>query len=404
MTDTLTGPPTHCAQVDYAFAPPAKTISFQARLELLHRIRSHLDHLCSSLRITEEGKALYHNLLVAANGLEYQVPAPADPTATLAQDWAQALLRAEPSKGDPGADAQLLHSIIPSICHDLGVAGEALPVDRTFEMICGQAEAAYRVGYHRAQAPGQAPYQCAPTPEPTPALRGIPPRLVLAPLKSMPGPDPYAVTGHAVRYAGSKRAPEVKISVYVERFGPESYAALPCAIAHEVVCHALAGHTENKDKPETDSSFAEGMMDWVAWGYLCRWMQGLSDQTADGTTIDHKDVGWGQVAVSHGTLLMRELPARSPAGRKQIIGRTAAQYLLGWFASHLGLPPDECWHEVAILAVALNVVPADLALKDHLVTQLHGRLPLSLERALAGWVDGTASAEDVLQHALWQMS
>ena len=195
--------------------------------------------------------------------------------------------------------------------------------------------------------------------------------------------DPYVVT------AMTPWPPEiaeavVELHINHDDFGPAAFAALPILLTHECVCHVPA----RQDKASNDSTFAEGLLDWVAYVFHEQWAGKL-------------DVELAPAARRHAETL-RMLLARktdSAEGRARIVGHTAAETLRIWFEDRCGHGPDESKLTVARLGVQLNQVDRPLADKDHFVSLLDWPLPPSLEDVLRLWEARQVPASAVLDLA-----
>lgn len=193
------------------------------------------------------------------------------------------------------------------------------------------------------------------------------------------GGDPYAVTA-STPWPPTATEAEVELLIQCDRFGPAAFAALPMLLIHECICHVPA----RQDCAANDSTFAEGLMDWVAYHYHEHWAVKLDPKLAPAARLH---------AGSLRQLLTR---ANSAAGRARRIGHQAAENLRAWFEIDRGQHYQESPVSVALLAVQLNQVDRDLAAKDQFVSLLGSALPPSVEDALRAWDSGLLEAEALL--------
>lgn len=195
--------------------------------------------------------------------------------------------------------------------------------------------------------------------------------------------DPYAVTA-LTPWPPSVAEAVVELHIHHDEFGPAAFAALPILLTHECVCHVPA----RQDRASNDSTFAEGLLDWVAYVFHEQWAGKL-------------DVGLATAARRHAETLRTVLARRtdSAEGRARVVGHTAAETLRAWFEDRCGHGPDESKLTVARLGVQLNQVDRRLADKDHFVSLLHWPLPPPLEEVLHRWEDGQVPASAVLDAA-----
>jgi hypothetical protein len=172
----------------------------------------------------------------------------------------------------------------------------------------------------------------------------------------------------------------VELQVFVDRFGPAAYAAVPMLFTHECVCHVPA----RQDRVKNSSTFAEGLVDWAAYHFLALWAVKL-DREFGSTAREHADrLRW--------VLTVKNTTAEGAARR---VGHEAAGRLAAWFESECGLTPEESSHRVARLAVELNMVDRPLLAKEHLVSLLSAPPP-KLDQDLRSWVQGTMTSEKLL--------
>jgi len=192
--------------------------------------------------------------------------------------------------------------------------------------------------------------------------------------------DPYVVTAMT---PWPPKIPEavVELHIYHDDFGPAAFAALPILLTHECVCHVAA----RQDKASNDSTFAEGLLDWVAYVFHEQWVGKLDVELAPAARR-HADV--------LRTVLCRQTD--SAEGRARRIGHEAAETLRSWFEDQCGHSPHESKLAVAQLGVQLNKVNRPLAEKDHFVSLLGWPLPPALEEVLGQWEEGRMPASAVL--------
>ena len=78
--------------------------------------------------------------------------------------------------------------------------------------------------------------------------------------------DPYVVTA-MTPWPPSVAEAVVELHIHHDDFGPAAFAALPILLTHECVCHVPA----RQDRASNDSTFAEGLLDWVAYVFHEQW-------------------------------------------------------------------------------------------------------------------------------------
>jgi hypothetical protein len=198
-----------------------------------------------------------------------------------------------------------------------------------------------------------------------------------------PESDPYALTA-TTPWPPAVAEALVELHIHHDNFGPAAFAALPILLTHECVCHVPA----RQDRASNDSTFAEGLLDWVAYVFHEQWAGKL-------------DVELAPAARRHAETLRMLLARRtdSAEGRARLVGHTAAETLRLWFEDRCGHGPDESKLTVARLGVQLNQVDRPLAAKDHFVSLLDWPLPPSLEDVLHRWEAGLVPASAVLDLA-----
>jgi hypothetical protein len=192
--------------------------------------------------------------------------------------------------------------------------------------------------------------------------------------------DPYVVTAMTPWPPAIPDA-VVELHIHHDDFGPAAFAALPILLTHECVCHVPA----RQDKASNDSTFAEGLLDWVAYVFHEQWAGKLDFELAP-------------AARRHADVLRTVLGRRtdSAEGRARRIGHEAAETLRSWFEVRCDHGPHESKLAVARLGVQLNKVDRPLADKDHFVSLLGWPLPPALEDVLYGWEEGRVPASAVL--------
>ena len=197
------------------------------------------------------------------------------------------------------------------------------------------------------------------------------------------GRDPYAVTA-VTPWPPDEFSTEVHLHIHPERFGPAAFAALPMLLVHECVCHVAA----RQDRAANDSTFAEGLLDWVAYRYLEVWAVKLDRELAP-------------AARQHAESLRDVLvTADTPEGWARRVGHRAAENLRVWFETECDLDPLESPLKVAKLAVELNKVDRPLADKDAFVSVLGPPVPPSVAHALRQWESGRSSAAQLLDEVV----
>jgi hypothetical protein len=191
--------------------------------------------------------------------------------------------------------------------------------------------------------------------------------------------DPYALTA-ATPWRPNAPVAEVELRIQPDLFGPAAFAAVPMLLIHECICHVPA----RQDRAANDSTFAEGLLDWVAYLYHDLWA----------VTID---CDLAPAALRHAETLRHILTGASgPEGRARRVGHQAARNLQTWFRRAYGHDPAVAQLMVARLAVQLNLVDRPLADKDHFVSLLGWPLPPVLQQALREWDAGDLPAEALL--------
>jgi hypothetical protein len=191
--------------------------------------------------------------------------------------------------------------------------------------------------------------------------------------------DPYPVTGSTV-WLDEPDTAEVELQIFVERFGPAAYAALPLILIHECVCHVPA----RQEKVKNDSEFAEGLMDWAACYFHDNWAAKLDPEFA-------------QAAWTHGDRLKALLLAgRSRESRARVAGHQAVGCLQVWLQDECQMSLEQSRSHIARLAVEMNIVNESIAAKDHFVTRLSRPFEPRLEEVLRAWVNREATTDDLL--------
>jgi hypothetical protein len=167
----------------------------------------------------------------------------------------------------------------------------------------------------------------------------------------------------------------VELQIHLDEFEAPSLLAIPALLTHELVCHAYA----SEDRNRVTSTWAEGVMDWVAAFFFEIWSPKL---------------GLPYAAVKHhgGRLWDRRMfPTR-------YTGRAAADTLAGWLMGEpwvRGLGVAQ--RLVAKFAVEVNVTPAPLYKKDRLASRmLLIRTDSQLQEALRAWHAGSGISDGIL--------
>jgi hypothetical protein len=320
-----------------------------ARMEVLHAGRRELGALALVSPSTLPGRAAVSGLLLAARSIPHQ-RSDIEAVDWLVDDWDFTLHRIldHETRDDagrvPGA-RQCLESLrkslreagSPSAIHDLVGA-----VDATCRTVYGRAwveptidvqtASAVRLGRRGADAPG-------------------------AGWEGTDG-DCFAMSAKTVRTAESVT---VTLSLWLKEFGPETYAALPRLLMHELFCHVVGGH--DPDDVSQNSSFAEGWMDWAAEYYFRRDLLGRNEGVPDTYSYASES-------------LMTALDRRGPEGAARITGRHNAAALASWLTRvGDGMSQDEASQATADLAVAVNLLRCPLSVKT-LFTEELGTLGL----------------------------
>lgn len=211
------------------------------------------------------------------------------------------------------------------------------------------------------------------------ALLGLPPRK---------GGDPYAVTA-VTDWPQDRATASVELGIHDDGFRPAAFAALQMVFAHECICHVPAC----QEKPVNDSTFAEGLLDWVAYDLHEQWAVTLDSVLAP--------------AARRHAQTLRFFLTRDPTdeGRARRRGHHAAENLRAWFEKHdratYHVDGRASSEEVGVvnviqLATELNVVERPLAEKDNFVGLLGWPLPPEVERGLEAWLAREITADALL--------
>jgi|tagenome__1003787_1003787.scaffolds.fasta_scaffold20986091_6 hypothetical protein len=189
--------------------------------------------------------------------------------------------------------------------------------------------------------------------------------------------DPYSMTARTHR--GGTGPATITLTLHLEDFGPESYAALPRLLAHECLCHAVGGHPRRY--AHNDSIFAEGWVDWAVGEIFPHWAGKWDREFAD-------------IAVQHGIALTEHLVQRD-SGWARAVGGDHARSIARWLGRELG---DDRAGRVATtrLAFALNLASGSLAIKDEITEQLARGSASGLAEVTLSWHDSKAEAEDII--------
>jgi hypothetical protein len=192
------------------------------------------------------------------------------------------------------------------------------------------------------------------------------------------GQDRYGVRASV---GGTDLGMEVKLRLYPRDFGPEAYAALPCAFAHECICHVPAQQLGVVDNA---SLFAEGFMDWATTYWLRCW--GAFLPVGFGSLVEKHEALYRAALVAEGT---DESDAREG-------GRRAAGYLSRQLQRHHGYEAERACERVASFAARLNVHEAPLRDKEGFVDGIDIYSEAPLQEPLLGTLKGDRPAADVL--------
>jgi hypothetical protein len=191
-------------------------------------------------------------------------------------------------------------------------------------------------------------------------------------------PDNYGV--RAAMLAGEE-GPEVKLVPYLDRFGPEAYAALPCALAHECVCHVPAQQLGDVDN---ESLFAEGFMDYAASCWVKTWAAGLPTGFAD-LIPDHEQ--------RYRDAILAAAPERATARKG---GRRVARHLSRLLQNPHGYSVSRADERVASLAVRLNSYEAPLLAKEEFLDGIDYESDGPLPEPLLGALKGERPIADIM--------
>ena len=189
--------------------------------------------------------------------------------------------------------------------------------------------------------------------------------------------DPYTVS--AVTKWRAEVA-DVELQIYVDKFGPAAFAAIPLILTHECVCHVPA----RQDKANNSSTFAEGLLDWASWYFHDNWAAKLDPVFAPAAR-KHAD------ELKH--VLMDGETAEAAA---RISGHDAAADLTGWMETQFDITVSEARSRIAQLAVELNQLDRPIGDKDHFVSLLRTPFHPRLETLLIGWYERTTTAAALL--------
>ena len=175
--------------------------------------------------------------------------------------------------------------------------------------------------------------------------------------------------------------PKIVLNLYTNTCGPETFAALPRGIFHELICHVGARHLETRDQDDNESIFAEGFMDWAAGYFFDAWSQRVS-------------LSLGAAARYHGQQMMRAAAERSREGRAREEGLQAAENLVGWISNLESgqfrnlMKPHAAQAKVAKLAILVNQSQRPLPLKEEFVRALLGpEMPQQFVRNILDWLN-----------------
>ena len=183
----------------------------------------------------------------------------------------------------------------------------------------------------------------------------------------------YALAAGRVRHGGAPAHPSGPVR-------PGGVRGVADAAGARVVCHVAA----RQDRAANDSTFAEGLLDWVAYRYLEYWAVKLDRELAP-------------AARKHAESLRDVLTrADTPEGWARRVGHRAAEHLRVWFETECDLDPLESPLMIARLAVELNKVDRSLADKDAFVSMLGPPVPPLAAQALRRWESGLLTAAELL--------
>jgi hypothetical protein len=340
--------------------PPSVRAEIVARTAVLHAVRNHSQRLTrlapNSLRAQ---KALVDLRLASLSVPEQRAPQGKQNDAAvrwLADDWGFSLKTATDYRqqlGD-GLDAEavrLLQDLYFSLtkCHTGDV------IETCFAQICKLGLDIY----------GPKEWQ-------QPILK-----LAAAGRWSGDAGDPYRMTARTER--GLTGPATITLTLHLDHFGPESYAALPRLLAHECLSHAVGGHPPRY--AHNDSIFAEGWVDWAVGEIFAHW-------------IRRRDREFAEIAIQHGRALTEQLMQRD-SGWTQIIGHDLADKISLWLGTELG---DDTVGRVAAarLAFALNLASGSLLIKDEITQQLAAASNSRLAEVTLAWQRGQAAARDIV--------
>ncbi len=202
------------------------------------------------------------------------------------------------------------------------------------------------------------------------------------------GGDPYAVTA-VTAWPQDKATASVELGIHDKGFRPATFAALQMVFAHECICHVPAC----QERPVNDSTFAEGLLDWVAYDLHEQWAVMLDSVLAPAARRHAETLRF---------FLTRDQSDEGSARRR---GHRAAENLRAWFEKHdlakYHIDGRVSSKDVAVinviqLATELNVVERPLADKDNFVGLLGWPLPPEVERALEAWLAHEITADALL--------
>jgi protein-tyrosine-phosphatase len=185
-------------------------------------------------------------------------------------------------------------------------------------------------------------------------------------------PDLYHV---AAQTRVSSRHSVVELQVHLDEFEAPSLLAIPALLTHELVCHAYA----SEDKSRSTSTWAEGVMDWVAAFFFDIWSPKLSLPYA--AVRRHGGQLWDR----------RMFPTRGT-------GRAAADTVVEWLVTEPYVRGVRMAQQVVTRwAIDFNVTKHPLYKKDRLTSRmLLIHTDFELQDAFRAWYAGTEGVDALL--------
>jgi hypothetical protein len=187
--------------------------------------------------------------------------------------------------------------------------------------------------------------------------------------------DPYALTAQTV---GPRSRQAVELQIQAHGLGPATFIVMPVVLVHECVCHVVPLAMDHK--PNNESPFAEGFMDWAASYHLRRWLPLLCPLMA-------KDV-----YIHETRLATYALPRETGRSSPRTVGRSAAGSLVTQLVNGCGLELPDAETRVAALALNMNISSGSGDARDIVVQEINlGDLTIKDPRLKAVILDKEAA-------------